>query len=132
VQLRRPTRPHSWGKSQKGKDVVRQTTAKSRFARSLAVVKEWCRTNRHQPVREQRAWLSAALNGHYAYYGITGNIRRLQDYRYQVERIWHKWLERRTRGKLLTWARFHALLTRHPLSAAKIIHRYTRWNESLT
>jgi group II intron reverse transcriptase/maturase len=123
---------HSWGKSQKGNDVVRQTTAKSRFARSLAAVKDWCRTNRHRPVPEQRARLSAALNGHYAYYGITGNIRRLQEYLYQVRRIWYKWLKRRTRGsRSLTWARFSALLDRHPLPAARINHRYTSWNEAL-
>jgi hypothetical protein len=122
---------HSWGKSQKGNDVVRQTTAKSRFARSLAAVKDWCRINRHRPVSEQRAWLSAALDGHYAYYGITGNTRRLQDYRYQVVRIWHKWLERRTRGTSLSWARFRALLDRHPLPSARINHRYTSWNEAL-
>jgi RNA-directed DNA polymerase len=98
---------------------------KSRSARSLAAVKAWCRTNRHRPVREQRAWLSAALNGHYAYYGITGNIRRLQEYRYQVVRIWHKWLERRTRGIPFSWDRLHAFLACHPLPAARIIHRYT-------
>ena len=85
---------HSWGKSRKGKNVVRQTTAKSRFARSLAAVKEWCRTNRHRPAREQHAWLSAVINGHYAYYGITGNHRRLQEYRHQVVKIWRKWLGR--------------------------------------
>jgi group II intron reverse transcriptase/maturase len=122
---------HAWGKSRNGKDVVRQTTAKSRFARSLAAVKDWCRTNRHRPAPEQRARLSAVLVGHYAYYGITGNIRRLQGYRYQVVRIWQKWLERRTRGRLLTWASFNAFLARHPLPAARIIHRYTRWNEAL-
>jgi hypothetical protein len=122
---------HAWGKSRKGKDVVRQTTAKSRFARSLVAVKSWCRANRHQPTHEQRAWLSAALNGHYAYYGITGNIRRLQEYRYQVVRIWHKWLARRTRGRPFLWDHFNAFLARHPLPAASIIHRYTSWNESL-
>jgi RNA-directed DNA polymerase len=122
---------HSWGKSQKGKNVVRQMTAKNRFARSLVAVKNWCRTNRHQPLREQRVRLSAVLVGHYAYYGITGNIWRLQQYRYQVMRIWHKWLERRTRGRRLLWANFNAFLARHPLPAAKIIHRYTSWNESL-
>jgi RNA-directed DNA polymerase len=111
--------------------VVRRTTAKSRFARSLAAVNEWCRTNRHRPARDQRARLSAVLNGHYAYYGITGNIRRIQEYRYQVERIWHKWLERRTRGRVLVWANFKAFLARHPLPVARIIHRYTSWNESL-
>jgi RNA-directed DNA polymerase len=125
VQLRRPTRPHSCQKSRKGKDVVRQTTAKSRFARSLAAIKDWCRINRHRPVREQRAWLSAVLNGHCAYYGITGNIRRIQEYRYQVERIWRQWMERRTRGKPFTWASFNAFLVRHTLPAARIIHRYT-------
>src|SRR5215471_14203731 len=93
---------HAWCKSRKGKDVVRQTTAKSRFARSLGTITEWCRTNRHRPVSEQRAWLSAALRGHYAYYGITGNYRLLQDYRHQVAKIWHKWLARRTRGKSFT------------------------------
>ena len=89
---------HSWAKSRKGKNVVRQTTAKNRFARSLATVKDWCRTHRHLPPREQHAWLTAVLNGHFAYYGITGNIRQLQDFRYQVVRTWHKWLARRTRG----------------------------------
>jgi RNA-directed DNA polymerase len=122
---------HSWGKSRKGKNVVRQTTAKSRFARSLIAVKDWCRTNRHRPAREQHAWLSAVLNGHYAYYGITGNYRRLQEYRHQVVKIWHKWLERRTRGWLLIWANFTAFLARHPLPVARIIHCYTSRNESL-
>ena len=103
---------------------MRQTTAKSRFARSLAAVKDWCRTNRHRPAHEQRARLSAVLVGHYAYYGITGNIRRLQGYRCQVVRIWHKWLELRTRGKLLTWAAFNAFLARHPLPPARLVHRY--------
>jgi hypothetical protein len=40
-------------------------------------------------------------------------------------RIWQKWLERRTRGKLLTWAGFRAFLDCHPLPLARIIHRYT-------
>ena len=115
---------HSWGKARKGKNVVRQTTAKSRFARSLIAVTDWCRTNRHRPISEQRAWLSAALNGHYAYYGLTGNIRRLQEYRYQVVRIWHKWLARRTRGWTFLWDNFNAFLARHSLPAARIVHRY--------
>jgi hypothetical protein len=49
---------HSWGKSRKGKDVVRQTTAKSRFARSLAAVKEWCRTNQPAPACTRAARLA--------------------------------------------------------------------------
>src|SRR5260370_22520663 len=101
---------HSWGKSRKGKNVVRQTTAKSRFARSLAAVKEWCRTNRHRPAREQHACLSAVINGHYAYYRITWNHRRLQQYRHQVVKIWLKRLEPRTPGLLLISANLNPIL----------------------
>src|SRR5580704_2671556 len=84
---------HSWVKSQKAKNVVRQTTATNRLARALTVITDWCRTNRHRPMLEQHARLSAALVGHYAYYGITGNIWRLSQYRQQVTKTWHKWLE---------------------------------------
>jgi hypothetical protein len=30
--------------------VVRQRTAKSRLARALMAINEWCRTNRHLPI----------------------------------------------------------------------------------
>lgn len=115
---------HTWGKSQKGKNVVRQTTAKSRLARSLVNINDWCRTNRHRLVRWQHQRLTAKLIGHYAYYGITGNMRQLQRYSTQVRRLWRKWLERRTRAKRLPWTRFNAFLARHPLPSPWIVHRY--------
>jgi RNA-directed DNA polymerase len=115
---------HAWAKSRKGKDVVRQTTAKNRLARALVAVADWCRTNRHLPILEQFAWLSAKLAGHFAYYGITGNVWQLGRYRQQVMKTWHKWLQRRTREKRPLWDRFNALLARHPLPRARITHRY--------
>jgi RNA-directed DNA polymerase len=115
---------HTWGKSRNGKNVVRQTTAKSRLARALVAVKDWCRTNRHLPILDQLARLSAKLVGHFAYYGITGNSRRLQQFRHEVTKTWRKWLARRTRSKRLRWDRFNAFLARHPLPPARIVHRY--------
>lgn len=122
---------HTWGKSRNGKNVVRQLTAKSRFARALIAIKDWCQENRHRPMREQRSRLSAVLVGHFAYYGITGNFRRLEQYRQEVMKTWRKWLERRTRAKRFTWTRFNAYLARHPLPRARIMHRYATWNEAL-
>jgi len=115
---------HTWVKSRKGNDVVRQTTAKGRLARALTAIADWCRNNRHRPMREQHGRLSMALTGHYAYYGITGNIWQLRRYRQQIAKTWHRWLERRTRGTRLTWASFNAFLARHPLPRARIVHRY--------
>jgi RNA-directed DNA polymerase len=120
---------HIWGKSRRGKNVVRQVTAKNRYARALMVVTDWCRQNRHLPIPEQHTHLVAKMRGHYAYYGISGNSRRLTWYATKVARIWQKWLSRR--GGDLSWSRFNALLTRHPLPAARIVHRYTDVSEAL-
>jgi group II intron reverse transcriptase/maturase len=122
---------HTWGKSLKGKNVVRQTTAKSRLARSLAVINEWCRVNRHRAVSDQCSRLSAKLAGHNAYYGITGNMQQLRRHSTEVTRLWRKWLERRERSKRLPWGRFKALLARHPLPPPRIVHRYTAVSQAL-
>ncbi|BAR54353.1 reverse transcriptase/maturase family protein [Bradyrhizobium diazoefficiens] len=54
---------HVWGQSRKGKNVVRQITAKDRYARALASVTEWCRLNLHRPFRAQHAHLSRVIRG---------------------------------------------------------------------
>ena len=123
---------HTWVKSRKGKDVVRQTTAKNRLARALKAINIWCRDNRHQVVRWQHARLSAKLIGHFAYYGRTGNYRHIHGYRQQVIKLWRKWLERRSRLKDLPWESFRPILARHPLPQPRIMHRYAGVSESLS
>lgn len=115
---------HVWGKSVQGKDVIRQYTAEDRYARAVKAINEWCRINRHIPVEKQHEKLSEKMRGHYAYYGITGNNRRLQWYFNQVRRTWKKWLSRRTRGWTLSWEDFAKLLERYPLPKPRIVHQY--------
>ena len=95
---------HYWGRSRKGRWVVKRKTAKAcprvvesgdRLSRSLKAAGQWCRAHRHWRVRDPHAALSRKLRGHYACYGITGNARALQRLRYEVERRWRKWLDRR-------------------------------------
>jgi RNA-directed DNA polymerase len=116
---------HVWGKSRRGYDVVRQVTAKSRLARGLAAVSDWCRQHRHQPVIQQHRHLTMMARGHYAYYGMSGNIRRLRRYGQALVRVWYKWLSRRDRASAFRWGRMRELLTRLPLPTPSIIHRYT-------
>ena len=52
---------HVWGRSMQGKDVVRQITAKGRFARALKSVHEWCKRNRHLPIEAQHDYLARAI-----------------------------------------------------------------------
>ncbi len=115
---------HVWGRSRAGRNMIRQVTAKGRFARALAAVSDWCRKNRHRPIREQHAHLSAMMRGHYAYYGVGGNSRRLRWFANKVVRIWRKWLSRRDRQSVVRWTRMSEILRRHPLPPARIVHPF--------
>lgn len=116
---------HVWGKSRNGKNVVYQKTAKARYARALRRVHDWCKRHRHVSIPAQRTRISRMMQGHYAYYGITGNGRRLRWYAHRVEGIWRMWLSRRSRGNPISWDRFMQILDQYPLPRPRIVHRYS-------
>ncbi|MHC4407090.1 MAG: group II intron reverse transcriptase/maturase [Planctomycetota bacterium] len=117
---------HLWVRTLKGRWGVSSKTAKDRFRRALRSVKRWCREHRHLKAREQWAMLTRKLQGHYAYYGITGNTRRIQQFRYEVERVWRKWLSRRSNRAHIPWDRFDLLREHYPLPAARITFHFSR------
>jgi len=117
---------HYWGRSRKRIWVVKRKTAKDRLSRSLRDIKAWCRWNRHAPVGWQHATLSRKLRGHYAYYGLTGNSRSLARFHHAVERIWRKWLSRRSQKAAVTWDVFKQFLRRHPLPPPRVVHSMYR------
>jgi group II intron reverse transcriptase/maturase len=123
---------HVWGRSRNGKDMVRQVTAKGRFARAVAAANDWCRRHRHWSFRDQHRHLSSMMRGHFAYYGVGGNSRRLRWFANQVVRVWRKWLSRRDRQSVVTWTRFNEMLARHPLPPVKILHGYAAASESFS
>jgi RNA-directed DNA polymerase len=113
---------HYWGRSLKGNWVVKRKTDSSRFSRAVRSIARWCRLHRHDPISEQQHTLSQKLRGHYAYYGITGNLRWLEWFRFAVGRCWHKWLNRRNGLRKLVWDHFNRLLQRHPLPWPRVVH----------
>lgn len=120
---------HYWGKSLKGNWIVKRKTSRKKFKEKLKNIKHWCKKNRHLPMKEQYNKLSQKIKGHYAYYGITGNVRSLSRYLYEVTRIWRKWLSRRSnkRGHRLNWDRFNKLMDAFfPLPPVKVVHSIYR------
>jgi RNA-directed DNA polymerase len=117
---------HYWGRSRRGFWVVQRKTARSRFRRAVWKIADWCRRNRHEPVAQQCRILGQKLRGHYGYYGITGNWRALAGFLYLVRLTWHKWLNRRRRGRSLSWSAHAALLQRFPLPPARVVHSVYR------
>jgi RNA-directed DNA polymerase len=116
-----------WGKSRKGNWVVQRKTMSSRLTRARHRLSMWCRDNRHLPIKEQHVALSRKLRGHDAYYGVTGNIRRLELLRFWLRRDWLKWLRRRSRAAARqNWEWMEGVLKRFPLPAPTIVHSVYR------
>ena len=113
---------HFWTRSRNGNWVVKRKTAGDRFSRSMRNANTWCRSHRHLPVRDQHRLLCRKIQGHYAYYGITGNSPALARFLFEVTRIWKKWLSRRSQRGYLNWPSFQRLLDRYPLPPALAVH----------
>ncbi len=70
--------------------------------------------------------LCRILQGYYNYYGFAGNYATLNKFAYAMERMWFKWLNRRSQRKSFNWEEFQEVLKRHPLPKPRIRKTY-RW-----
>src|SRR6516162_11574347 len=90
-------------RNQKGNFRVGMRTEKSRLRRSLTSLQELMQRIRHHAISEQVGEINAALRGHYAYYGVAGNLRSLVKVYRVVERYWRRMLcSRSWAGRRLT------------------------------
>lgn len=80
--------------------------------RNLAKPKEWWDT------------VLAKLRGHYQYYGVSGNYRRIRDYYHHVLTTVLKWLNRRSQKKSMNWNQFNEYLNHYPLPKPGIVHNF--------
>jgi hypothetical protein len=117
---------HYWTTNYKGKRIIRRKTMKKRLARAIHSARQWCRLNRHKPIKEQYDKLVQKVRGHYAYYGITGNAISLGKFHCEIERIWRYWLDRRNCERSMTWDKYRRLLQRYPLPLPRIVHSFVR------
>lgn len=111
---------HYWGKARNGKWVVKRKTARDRLSRALQRISQWCRKQRHLPVKQQHAILLRKLRGHSQYYYIRGNSSSVASFYYRAKCIWRKWLNRRSQKARMTWERFARLCKRYPIPFPRV------------
>jgi RNA-directed DNA polymerase len=105
----------------KGNFKVGMRTEKSRLRRSIASLQDLMRRIRHFDIKDQVREINAVLRGHYAYYGIAGNLRSLLKVYRVTERYWCRMLRSRSRdGGHLTWDDFHQIKERTPIVRPKL------------
>ena len=108
-------------RNRKGNFKVGMRTEKSRLRRSLLSLQELMRQIRHHRIGDQVSEINAALRGHYAYYGVAGNIRALFKVYRATERYWYRMLcSRSWAASRMTWDKFNQIKQRTPLLRPKL------------
>ena len=117
---------HYCTRNRKGNFMVGRKTERSRFRRSVQNLCSLMREIRHYSLKEQSEKINQVLRGHYAYYGVGGNIKSLfKIYRF-TERYWRKMLSSRSQKSYITWERFQFLKSIFPLQRPKIFIPYEK------
>lgn len=120
---------HYCDSSRRGRFMVGRKTSGKKFRKKCRELNEWLRAVRNRcSVKEWWSVLKAKLQGHYQYYGISGNSRTLwKFYRLVLRMVW-KWLNRRSQRHSFKWSEFWDYLRHYPLPEPRIVHRmYTLW-----
>jgi len=107
----------------KGKFIVLRQTLRKRMQAKLKGIKEELRRRRQNPIPAVGQWLRTVLLGHYRYFGVPCNGRKLEAFRYQISRVWYRALGRRSQRHRLTTERMRRLVEKW-LPLPRIVHSY--------
>ncbi len=114
---------HFCDKTRKGKFKLGRKTSRKKFTQKMTDMNIWLKSIRN--LAELKEWwkvLGLKLLGHYRYYGMSGNIRWLQNFYYQTVRLAFKWINRRSQRKSYNWDQFNRFIQFNPLPKPKIYH----------
>jgi len=114
---------HICGKTRKGKFAVLRYTIAKRMRAKLMEIKGELRRRLHWPVPIVGKWLRVVLLGHYRYYGVPGNFRKIGAFKYHISLLWFRTLRRRSQRYRLIWERMSRLINRW-LPRPRICHTY--------
>jgi len=111
-----------WSKSRRGYWVIKKKTAAKGLCRFMKRLWQWCRANRHEPIKEQYRTLSSKLRGYYQYFGVRSNYKPLEVVFEYTEKAWRYWLSRRSHKGGISWEKFEKIRASFPLPKPRIVH----------
>jgi RNA-directed DNA polymerase len=118
---------HYMTRNRRGGIKLGRKTIGKRYRRTLVALNDKLRRLRNLlPFRKLHRYLGQVLKGYYNYYGFAGNMATLNKFAYSVERMWYKWINRRSQRKSFNWKEFQELRKRFPLPRPGIVKSY-RW-----
>ena len=112
-----------WGKSQAGKIIPKLKTRAKTMRAKLKKVSEWAKQEMNMmPLKEIWPRFVAKLRGHVQYYGVSHNVKSVEQFLHEASRIVFKRLNRRSQRKSFTWEKFDLYVKRFPLPTARVVH----------
>ena len=123
---------HYCSRARKGKRFrMKRVTAHKKFCAKLVAIKEWLKENRAEmTTRELWKKVCEKLRGHYGYYGVSDNSQGIIRFYNAVKKLLHKWLNRRSQRKALTWEKFNLMDQRFPLPRPRITVNLFAWSKA--
>lgn len=103
------------GKGRSGYYAVKYQTSQKKLKAKRAEMKKWLHQNMHSPIEELVKKLNSKLRGHYNYYGLSHNYKKMKGFYKYVEYILFKTLNRRGGKRKLNWERFGKTMEHNPL-----------------
>ena len=89
----------------------------------LAEIKCELRRRLHHSIPSVGQWLRSVVQGHFQYYAVPRNHRRLDAFKYQVYRLWLQTLRRRSQRHRMTGERMNRLAAKW-LPPVRTLHLY--------
>ena len=114
---------HVCDTTEKGKFIVLRQTLRQRMQAKLKLIKVELRRRLQNPIPAVGQWLRIVMLGHYRYFGVPGNGRKLGAFRHRISWMWYRALRRRSQRRRLTWERMNRLVKRW-LPLPRIVHSY--------
>lgn len=114
---------HVCDTTEKGKFIVLRQTLRKRMQAKLKAIKIELRRRLQNPIPAVGKWLRTVLLGHFQYYGVPRNGRKLAAFQCQVRWLWYRALCRRSQRHRLTAERMNRLAKRW-LPLPHIMHTY--------
>lgn len=112
-----------------GRYMVQVKTSRKRMNRALISMNQWLKRTRNQILLKD-IWqlLVSKLQGHYQYYGVSGNFIGINRYYRKTRSLFFKWMNRRSQKKSWDWEGFEKYLSIYPLPRPKLTYAfYNTW-----
>ena len=101
---------HFVSKSRRGRFKVGRATQRERITKKLKEVSQKLANLRSKGGKAMMDYAKQHLQGHLAYYAVSGNARQIGNYARQIENRLFKWLNRRSQKRSCTWKKFRTVL----------------------